>query len=115
MLITKISRTYQKSINTRNYGVPESWVKVEATYEATIESTDDPTKVSAMLYEQVKSEVIANVNDIVQKIQQANAQMSNVAASGPAVVTPNAGPATPPPSYPAAQPAATGGYAPRSL
>lgn len=80
MLITKITRAYSKSINAKNYGVPESWVKVESIYEATIESGDDPVKVSEMLYEQAKSEVIANVAAITTKMKEQNMTMAGRSA-----------------------------------
>lgn len=69
MMVTKVSRTYQKSINTKNYGIPESWIKIEATYEAQCESQDDPVKVSEMMYEQAKNDVILNVQAVLGQIQ----------------------------------------------
>lgn len=69
MLITKIVRTYSKTINSKNYGVPESWIGVTSTYEGTIESGDDPIMISAQLHEQAKKEVIANVNEIISKMK----------------------------------------------
>lgn len=83
MLITKVTRTYSRSINSKNYGVPESWIKVEAVYEATIESGDDPVKVSEMLYGQAKAEVVANIEALTTKMKEAANRMSSVAANGP--------------------------------
>lgn len=86
MIVTKVSRTYQKSINTKNYGIPESWIKIEATMEAQIESGDDPSQVSKMLYEEVKKQVIG---DTVAVIEQINASLRPAApstATAPAAV-----------------------------
>lgn len=69
MQITKISRSYSRSINTRAYGAPESWVKIESVYEALVESTDDPFKVSQMLFDQAKTEVVANIAEVVDRIK----------------------------------------------
>jgi hypothetical protein len=73
MIITTVTRTYSKSINTRTYGAPESWVKIEATLTARCESGDDAAKVSAFLYEQVKSQVIADTNVVITKIREGQA------------------------------------------
>lgn len=73
MIITTVTRTYQKSINTKNYGVPESWIKIEATYTAQMESGDDPILVSKMMYDQAKSDVINNTNEIVKQITDSRA------------------------------------------
>ncbi len=69
MLVTKVSRSYSKSINTKNYGIPESWIKIEATYEATCETNDDPIQVSSMMYEQAKKDVITNTTAILEQIR----------------------------------------------
>lgn len=71
MIITSVTRTYSRSINTKNYGGQESWVKVEATYTGQCESGDDPIKVSEMLHGQAQKDVIANVAVIVEKVKQA--------------------------------------------
>ena len=70
MIITKVTRTYSRSINTKTYGAAESWVKIESTYEAQCESGDDPLKVSTMLYDQCKKEVVENVTAVTEKIKQ---------------------------------------------
>lgn len=77
MLVKEISRTYSRSINARNYGAPESWVKIEATYVATIESGDDPAKVSAMLYEQAQKEVVGDIKNVTDKMKAANTALRN--------------------------------------
>lgn len=93
MIVTKVSRTYQKSINTKNYGIPESWIKIEATMEAQIESGDDPSQVSKMLYEEVKKQVIG---DTVAVIEQINASLRpaapSTATTTPAAVVPGTAP-----------------------
>lgn len=76
MIITEITRTYSKSINTRTYGAPESWAKVEATVTAQVESHDDPTKVSSHLFEMAKGQVIAETTVLIDAIKKA------VAATG---------------------------------
>lgn len=77
MLIKKVTRSYSKSINARNYGAAESWVKVESIYEAEVESGDNPMEVSKLLFDQCKKEVIADCNDIVAKMKGANQTMRN--------------------------------------
>lgn len=115
MLVTKISRTYSRSINARNYGAPESWVKIEATYEAVIESGDDPAKVSTMLYEQCQKEVVEAIKNVTDKMKAANFALrdqmnggGNPAPSAPAapVATAPVSPMAPTPvvpSFPVAQ------------
>lgn len=57
MLITKITRTYSRSINIPSLIKPDpmkarpedSWVKFESTYEAILDHHDDSVKVSADL------------------------------------------------------------------
>lgn len=83
MLITEITRSYRRSINARNYGLPESHITIDSSYTATIESGDDPIKVSEMLYEQCKKEVVANVDAIVSKMKESASRMQNTAAVGP--------------------------------
>lgn len=107
MLITKVIRSYSKSINARNYGAPEAWVKIEATYEAQCESSDNPMEVSKMLYDQCKKEVIEGCNEVITKMKEANAAMKNGIAN--AVGGSTAAPLTPSP----AGSSVTGG--PRSL
>lgn len=84
MLVTKVSRSYSKSINTKNYGIPESWIKIEAVYEATCESGDDPTKVSEMMYNQAKQDVITNTVAVIDQIKAS----LNPSAPAATVVTP---------------------------
>lgn len=82
MLVTKISRSYSKSINTKNYGIAESWIKTEAVYEAQVETTDDPTKVSKMLYEQAKDDVINATVEIIEKIKSSLSPKTTVPGNG---------------------------------
>lgn len=91
MIVTEITRTYSRSINTRNYGAAESWVKVEATYKAQIESGDDPIKVSSDLYTQCQTEVAAGIAEIIGKIKAQVTAPANVAPGVP--VAPASGPA----------------------
>lgn len=51
MQISKITRSIQDQ-STGHYGVAESWIRIESTYEATVESSDNPFEVSKMLFEQ---------------------------------------------------------------
>lgn len=98
MLITKVTRSYSRSINARNYGAPESWVKVEATYEATCETSDNPLEVSKMVYEQCKKDVVDACNEITTKMKQANQNMRDgmnpapLTPSSPATVVPGGAP-----------------------
>lgn len=71
MLVKKITRTYSKSINSKVYGGPDSWIRLEATYEAEVESADDPKKASEYIYQLAKDDVIASTNAIIEKIKQA--------------------------------------------
>lgn len=105
MIIQTITRTYSRSINTRTYGAPESWIKIEATYTGVVESGDDPVKVSQLLYEQAQKEVVANMGEIITKIR--------AGATAPAPATTPTAPVTPP----AASGPANGGNAatPRAL
>lgn len=70
MFITKITRSYSKSINLKEYGGPESWVKVESTYEAQCESVDDEKMVSDNLHERARQDVIAGCNAIIEKVRE---------------------------------------------
>lgn len=102
MQITKVTRSYSRSINARNYGMPESWIKVESTYEAEVETADNPLEVSKMLHEQAKKEVVADVNDIIEKMKAANQNLQNVASTGqaPGSVPSQTAPSTLPPNQP---------------
>lgn len=96
MQISKITRSYSRSVNTGHYGVAESWIRIESTYEATVESSDNPFQVSEMLYEQARKEVVQGVKDLTDKLKEKNGAISHVAATGlapiqtpPATETPN--------------------------
>lgn len=69
MIIKKIIRSYSKSINAKNYGAPESWVKVEATAEAEVESNDDSKIVSDILHNMVKTDVLESVKAITDAMR----------------------------------------------
>lgn len=116
MIIKEVTRTYSRSINTRNYGLLESWIKIESQYTAQVESGDDPVKVSDMLYEQAKSEVVTNINAIIEKIQQNRpaAPGSTGAPTAPLTPTGNTGPTPTAPVAPVT-PAAPANPAPRAL
>lgn len=88
MLVTKVSRSYSKSINTKNYGIPESWIKIEAVYEATCESGDDPVKVSEMMYGQAKQDVITNTVAVIDQIKASLNPVVPTAPAGSTAVTP---------------------------
>lgn len=93
MIISKVTRSYSRSLNTKNYGLPESWIKIEATYEAQCESGDDAVKVSELLVSQAQNDVVKGIQEIIEKI---NASKTPVA---PAPVAPVA-PVTPAPVAP---------------
>jgi len=85
MIITKVTRTHSRSINTRSYGSKiESWVKKEATYTADIESGDDPIKVSEMVAQQAEADVNAGIGEVIEKIKAANPNTipANMAQAG---------------------------------
>lgn len=96
MLITKVTRTYSRSINSRNYGAPESWVKVEATYEAVCETSDNPIEVSKMVYEQAKKDVVEACDEIIKKMKANNQNLQNTMSSGTGGVAPAPGTVTAP-------------------
>jgi hypothetical protein len=87
MYITKVEAKYSKSINTKNYGKPESWIGIEARYEAVCESADDPAKVYQALYAQAKDDVVKATQAIVDK-------MKGVAPAANAPTNTGAAPAT---------------------
>ena len=95
MIITKTSRTYSRSINTKNFGINESWIKIEATYEAQCESGDDAVKVSGLLYDQAKADVLANINQIIKQIEDSKAPVAPVAPVQPVYVAPTTAPVVP--------------------
>lgn len=105
MIITSTKRTYSRSINTKNFGLNESWIKIESTYEAQCESGDDAVKVSGLLYDQAKADVLANINQIIEQIEKSKAPapttVAPVAPSNP-VATPYVAPAAPVYTAPAA-------------
>lgn len=93
MKITKVIRSYSRSINTKSYGNPgESWVKLEASYESECESADDPVKVSEMLHAQAQADVSTGITDIINKIKAANP--STVPATMAPTVPVDSGPRT---------------------
>lgn len=92
MIVTEVTRSYSRSINTRNYGAAESWVKIESTYTAQIESGDDPIKVSADLYAQCQSEVATGIAELVSKIKQSTATPAVPGTPAPAPAPAAAGP-----------------------
>ena len=95
MIVKTISRTYSRSINTRTYGAPESWIKIESTYTAECESGDDPTKVSQMMYEQAQKEVVADMGAIITKIRDGQTKTATVPSSTPAQPTAPVAPTAP--------------------
>jgi len=90
-MLKEVTRTYSRSINTKNFGVPESWIKIEATYTAECESGDDPIKISKMIYDQAKSDVLSNIKEITDAIKA-----SRTEAHGPDT-PPASAPVTPAP------------------
>lgn len=86
MILKTVTRTYSRSINTKNYGVPESWIKIEATYTAECESGDDPLHISKMVYDQAKTDVLNSINEITDAIAALRAPAPTGAPSNP--VTP---------------------------
>ncbi len=81
MFITKITRTYSRSINTRTYNLPESWIKIESTLEAQIESQDNPVEVSKMLAAEAQKNVLEQITEIEGKMRAA-AERNRATAAG---------------------------------
>ncbi len=77
MLIKKIIRSYSRSVNTVSLMIPDptkskpedSWVKFEATYEAELESMDDPALVSNELIKKAKKDVADNILELQNLIR----------------------------------------------
>lgn len=101
MIIQTVTRTYSRSINTRTYGAPESWIKIDATYTGVCESGDDPAKVSQVLYEQAQKEVVASMGEIIAKIRSAATPPASAAPAPTASVAPAVPAYTPAPATPA--------------
>lgn len=78
MVITKIVAEYSRSINTKDYGGKESWIKFGRIYEAHIESGDDTKIASAHLHTQVKEDVNTVVNETIAKIKAATSGQQTV-------------------------------------
>lgn len=97
MIITEITRTYSKSINTRTYGAPESWAKVEATVTAQVESHDDPLKVSSHLFEMAKAQVIGETTVLIEAIKKAVASNGTLPTGSVGPVPSGTGVSTAPP------------------
>lgn len=76
MKITKITRSYNRSVNTVSLMKPDptktkpldSWAKFEAIYEADIESTDNLSEVSNQLHALAMSDVGASLKQLKEKI-----------------------------------------------
>lgn len=94
MFITKVTRSYSRSINTRAYNLPESWIKIESTLEAQIESQDNPIEVSKMLAEQAQKDVVEQISAIEVKMREAAQRAREMAAGNPGGA-PSSGPAAP--------------------
>lgn len=77
MIITKIIASFSRSINTVTYNGKESWVKAETTYEAQLESADDPKIVSQHLRGLAESDVNEKIKEIVGKLKGTQATISN--------------------------------------
>lgn len=84
MVITKIIAAYSRSINTKDYGGKESWIKFGRTYEAQIESSDDTKIASAHLHAQVKEDVNTVVNETIAKIKAAASGQQTVSGGNSA-------------------------------
>ncbi len=72
MQITKITRSYNRSVNINSLRTPDptklkpedSWVKFTCTYEAEVESTDDAKKVSEHLITLAKEDVAQDIKTL---------------------------------------------------
>ena len=79
MLITKITRTYSRSINLKDYGLPESWVKIEATFEAHVNEDEQSNvaEIAKMIHNMVFLEVLNSVNALITKATKKTAAPSS--------------------------------------
>lgn len=77
MIITKITRSYSRSINAISYGAKsDSWIKITSEQEAILESGDEASKVSEYLDKQCVSDVVRSINVVIDSIK------------GPVITTP---------------------------
>lgn len=116
MLITKITKSYSKSINAKNYGLPESWIKISAEFEGTPEAGDDPLQVGQVLFDTAKKQAVDDTNAVIAKMRAVNTvrDQRNIAPVVPtttapipaAAVVPQA-PATALPTVPTTLPSTT--------
>ncbi len=99
MRITEVTRTYSRTIDTKMYGIDQSWIKLESTYTAEVDYGEDPMHVSAVLADAAQTDIASQIAGIVEKIEA-----SKKAAAGGANFTPPAG-SPPAPAVTTAQPA----------
>lgn len=92
MIIKKVSRTYSRSINTRNISAnaPESWVRIEASMEAEVESSDDAKMVSEKIAEMCAAEVSTGITALSARVREAFEKpvATTVAPSAPQAAAP---------------------------
>lgn len=79
MVIKTITRSYSKSINTKDYGLTDSWLKVESTMSAEItdEDQDHIKECSNDLHSMVKADVTSSVKEITARMKEDVAKRSN--------------------------------------
>lgn len=95
MRITTVTRTYSRTIDTKMYGIDQSWIKLEATYTAEVDNGEDPMHVSEVLADAAQTDIAGQIASIVEKINASK----QAAAAPPTNFTPPAGS----PPVPAAQ------------
>ena len=79
MVIKTITRSYSKSINTKDYGLTDSWLKVESSMSAEItdEDQDHIKECSNNLHAMVKADVTSSVKEITARMKEDAAKRSN--------------------------------------
>ncbi len=91
MVITKIIRSYSRSVNAKYFSPieqqaakPDSWVKIESVYEATLESADNVEQTSQEIYGMCKADVAKGVSDLKNSILGIKPMVATLNASEPA-------------------------------
>lgn len=72
MVIKSIRRSYSKTINTKDYGLPDSWLKVESEMSAEVTEEENKTiaSFSAALHQLCVADVVSSVNQIIVEMKK---------------------------------------------
>lgn len=72
MVVKSITRSYSKSINTKDYGLTDSWLKVESSMTAEITEAEQENikSLSNQLQLMTKEDVTSTVKDITARMKE---------------------------------------------